>query len=180
MSRLRSAACTARSTSSRHSGGDTLQSLPLPLADSCIFFCYLCAVKSGDLFFIGLTFYVFGLSQILSRGLAKGRFFQNKVQRGGGLHLPPRIWLDRYFKRNSNLPNPPRNAKSHGWTSSAPLLLALTAGGADSFYLLPFQVLGVPYFGFAAISRFLGRGKISICRRIVMSKAIVGLYHIGG
>lgn len=45
------------------------------------FFCYLCAVKSGDLFFIGLTFYVFGLSQILSRGLAKGRFFQNKVQR---------------------------------------------------------------------------------------------------
>lgn len=36
--------------------------------------------------------------------------FSKQSPEGGGLHLPPRIWSDRYFKRNSYLPNPPRNA----------------------------------------------------------------------
>ncbi len=39
-----------------------------------------------------------------------------------------------------------------------------------------FLVLGVPYFGLAVLSRFSGRGKISICRRIVMSKVITWGY----
>lgn len=82
--------------------------------------------------------YVFGLCRASAKYQQRPSFSKQSPE-GGGLHLPPRIWLDRYFKRNAYPPNPPRNTELHGWTSSAPLLLALTAGGADSFYLLPFQ-----------------------------------------